>query len=145
MRSRKAFHWESDSLVFLSPLHHQRQWGQGQKPDEAPGRHKLQQWANLSANNPRDDGYKYFTQARESQSAPDRLLWTFKCVFHMRVSGMSGAVSNYLIDKSITAVVGPSCLPGTGWKNQFLLLWVNNRGRNIGNMPSVSGCLQVGR
>ena len=50
----------------------QRQRGQGQKPDEALGRHKSQQWANLPADNSRDDGSKYFPQVTKQQPGESR-------------------------------------------------------------------------
>ena len=98
MRSRKAFHCRVTpefSSPSLSLCITKRQWGQGQKPDEAPG--------VISRNNepicppiiPEMTDLNIFPQPGESQSTPDHLLC--KCVFHMQASWVSGAVSNYLI------------------------------------------------
>ena len=124
----------------------QRQRGQGQKPDEAPGRHKSQQWANLPADNSRDDGSKYFPQVTKLQTTSgwisvDSGISCCVNVFSTCTARewVSGALSNYLIralQLHITAVS-----TGTEWKNQFLLLWCEWI-----TEPGTCGlCLQVGR
>ena len=84
----QGFSLQSDSGVFLSPSLSlcitKRQWGQGQKPDEAPG--------VISRNNepicppiiPEMTDLNIFPQLGESQSTVDHLLC--KCVFHMQAS-----------------------------------------------------------
>ena len=80
----QGFSLQSDSGVFLSLCITKRQWGQGQKPDEAPG--------VISRNNepicppiiPEMTDLNIFPQLGESQSTVDHLLC--KCVFHMQAS-----------------------------------------------------------